>query len=161
MVRSLSLVLVLVGVIVAFNVADQPDPVVQEVDYPSALDGARSQASYDVLGPDPVPDGWRVTSARTERSGGGVTWHVGLVTDTEEYAGLEQSDGDRGSLLDAVVQGARPSGSADVAGQSWRRLTGGDPEPRGLVRTDGGVTTLVAGSAPWDQLEELAAALRG
>ena len=68
MVRSLALVLVLVGVIVAFNVADQPDRVVQQVDYPAALEEARAVATYDVLGPDPVPDGWQVTSARTERS---------------------------------------------------------------------------------------------
>ncbi|HYJ77431.1 MAG TPA: DUF4245 family protein, partial [Actinomycetes bacterium] len=42
MVRSLALVLVLVGVIVAFNVADQPDRVVQQVDYAAALEEARA-----------------------------------------------------------------------------------------------------------------------
>ena len=161
MVRSLALVLVLVGVIVAFNVAEQPDKVVQRVDYPAALAEAQAVATYDVLGPDPLPAGWRVTSARTERSGGGVGWHVGLVTSTEEYAAVEQSDGDRRALLDTVAAGARPAGSVDVAGQSWQRLEGGDPEERALVRTEGGVTTMVAGSAPWAQLRTLAASLRG
>ena len=158
-VRSLALVLVLVGVIVAFNVARQPDPVVQRVDYPAALEEARAVATYDVLGPDPVPAGWRVTSARTERSGGGVGWHVGLVTRTEEYAAVEQSDGDRRALLDTVAAGARPAGTVEVAGQSWRRLEGGDPEERALVRTADGVTTMVAGSAPWSQLQTLAGSL--
>ena len=161
MVRSLALVLVLVGVIVAFNVADQPDRVVQQVDYPAALEEARAVATYDVIGPDPVPDGWQVTSARTERSGGGVGWHVGLVTSTEEYAALEQSDGDRRALLDTVAAGARPAGTVDVAGQSWRRLEGGDPEERALVRSVDGVTTVVAGSAPWSQLQTLAGSLTG
>lgn len=161
MVRSLALVLVLVGVIVAFNVAEQPDRVVQQVDYPAALEEARAVATYDVLGPEPVPEGWRVTSARTERSGGGVGWHVGLVTTTEEYAAVEQSDGARRALLDAVVAGARPAGSVEVAGQAWRRLEGGDPEERALVRTADGVTTMVAGSAPWPQLRTLAESLTG
>jgi hypothetical protein len=161
MVRSLALVLVLVAVIVAFNVAQQPDRVVQTVDYPAALAEARSLAAYDVLGPEPVPAGWRVTSARTERSGGGLAWHVGLVTSTEEYAAVEQSDGDRRALLDTVASGARPAGTADVAGQSWRRLTGGDPEERALVRTADRVTTVVAGNAPWSQLRVLAGSLTG
>ena len=159
MVRSLAVVLVLVGVIVAFNVAEQPDRVVQQVDYPAALGEARAVATYDVLSPDPLPDGWTVTSARTERSGGGVWWHVGLVTSTEEYAALEQTDGDRRALLDTIASDARSAGSVDLAGQSWQRLEGGEPEERALVRTEGGVTTLVAGSAPWSQLRTLATSL--
>ena len=161
MVRSLAVVLVLVGVIVAFNVAEQPDKVVQTVDYPAALAEARTVATYDVLGPEPVPDGWSVTSARTERSGGGVGWHLGLVTSSKEYAAVEQSDGDRRALLDNVAAGARPAGAVEVAGQTWRRLVGGDPEERALVRTVGGVTTMVAGSAPWSQLRTLAGSLAG
>jgi hypothetical protein len=160
MVRSLALVLVLVGVIIAFNLAKQPDTVVQTVDYPAALAEARSVATYDVLGPDPVPAGWRVTSARTDRSGG-VGWHVGLVTSTEEYAAVEQSDGDRRALLDSVAGGARPAGTVEVAGETWRRLDGGDPEEHALVRTADGVTTVVAGSAPWSQLRTLAESLAG
>ena len=83
------------------------------------------------------------------------------MTSTEEYAALEQSDGDRRALLDTVAAGARPAGTVDVAGQSWRRLEGGDPEERALVRSVDGVTTVVAGSAPWSQLETLAGSLTG
>ena len=53
MVRSLAVVLVVVGVIVALNIAEQPDPVVRDVDYPAAIALARQQAAYDVLGPGP------------------------------------------------------------------------------------------------------------
>lgn len=161
LVRSLAVVLVLVGVIVAFNVAEQPDPVVRTVDYPAALAEARATAPYDVLGPEPLPAGWRVTSARTERSGGGVSWHAGLVTAAEEYAAVEQSDGDRRALLEGVARGARPAGTVEVAGTTWRRLTGGDPQQRALLHVSGGVTTLVAGSASWSELEQLAGALSG
>jgi hypothetical protein len=47
-----------------------------------------------------------------------------------------------------------------VEGTTWRRLEGGSPEERALVRTERGVTTMVAGSASWAELEELAATLR-
>jgi hypothetical protein len=160
MVRSLAVVLVLVAVIVAFNVAQQPDQMVQRVDYPAALSLARSQASYDVLAPDPVPAGWRVSSARTERAGGGVAWHVGFVTSSEEYAALEQTDGARRTFVDRFAGGARPDGQVDVGGVRWHRLAGGSPEERALVRDSGGVTTVLAGSASWDDLERLASALR-
>ena len=157
MVRSLAVVLVVVGVIVAFNVVQQPDEVVRQVDYPAALAEARLQAAYDVLDPEPLPAGWRVTSARTDAAGDGVHWHVGMVTSSEEYAALEQSDGDPDALLDEIVAGARSAGRVRVAGEAWRRLVGGEPEGRALVRTDNGVTVLVAGSATWRELRELAA----
>ena len=159
MVRSLAVVLVLVGVIVAFNVVQEPDELVPQVDYPAALAEARLQATYDVLDPEPLPAGWRISSARTDASGDGVHWHVGMVTPSEEYAALEQSDGDRDALLDEVAAGGRSAGTVQVAGQPWRRLEGGEPEEHALVRAEDGVTVLVAGSASWRELRELAASV--
>ena len=162
MVRSLAVVMVLVGILVVFNVAEQPDPVVRDIDYTGAVDLARQQAPYDVLAPDPLPDGWRATSARTRPDGDGVTWHLGLVTARESYAGLEQSDtSDRRGFVDRFTSGATAAGTVDLGGRTWRRLEGGEPERRGLVRTDDGVVTVVAGGARWEELEQLAASLRG
>lgn len=162
MVRSLAVVMVLVGVIVVFNVAEQPDPVVRDIDYASAVAQAREQAPYEVLAPEPLPDGWRATSARTRPEGTAVTWHLGLVTDRESYAGVEQTDGgDRRAFVDRFASGAEPAGSVEVGDRSWRRLEGGEPERRALVSTRDGVVTVVAGGARWEELEELAGALRG
>jgi hypothetical protein len=161
MVRSMALVLVLVGVAVVFYLAGRPDPVVREVQYADALALARQTASYDVLAPDPLPDGWRATSARARTEGDVTTWHLGLVTASGSYAAVEQSDGERRDVVDRFTEGARPSGTADVEGTTWRRLEGGEPEERALLRTMDGVTTLVAGGARWEELEELAASLKG
>lgn len=162
MVRSLAVVMVLVGILVVFNVAEQPDPVVRDIDYTGAVELARQQAPYDVLAPDPLPDGWRATSARTRPDGDGVTWHLGLVTARESYAGLEQSDtSDRRGFVDRFTSGATAAGTVDIGGRTWRRLEGGEPERRGLVSTDDGVVTVVAGGARWEELEQLAASLRG
>jgi hypothetical protein len=162
MVRSLAVVLVLVGIVVIFNVAEQPEPVVRDVDYRGALEQARDVASYDVLAPESLPEQWRATSARTGQDGAAVTWHLGLVTARESYAAVEQSDGaDRRGFVDDFAAGAERTGTVAIGGRQWRRLEGGEPERRALLTTDGGVTTLVAGGAPWSELEELAALLRG
>jgi hypothetical protein len=160
MVRSLAVVVVLVGIIVAFNVAGQPEEVVRDVDYVSAATQARQQASYDVLAPSSLLPGWRATSARTRAVDGAVHWHLGLVTGAGDYAGVEQSDGERAGFVGDYADRARTAGTVTIAGASWRRLEGGEPEPRALVRTDGGVTTIVAGSATWSELRALAASLR-
>ena len=165
MVRSLAAVLVLVGVIIAFSLVDQPDPVVPDIDYADAVAQAREQArdlgSYDVLAPSPLPTGWQVTSARTVPEDGGVlAWHLGLVTTSGDYAALEQSDGERAGFVEKFVGAARPAGTVAIAGVTWRRLEDGNPEERALVRGEDGVTTVIAGSAPWEDLEQLASLLR-
>ena len=159
LVRSMAVVLVLVGVIVAFNVAGQPDEVVRVVDYPSAIAQARSQAPYDVLGPDPLPGRWRVTSARTEQAGGSVSWHLGMVTRDGDYAAVEQTDGDRDQFVQQFAAGASRAGTARTGELSWQRLEDGEPEDRAMVRTVDGVTTAVVGSASWDELAQLAESL--
>jgi hypothetical protein len=162
MVRSLAVVLAIVGVIVGINLAGRPTPDTQAVNYRDAVVAARQTASYDVLAPVSLPPGWRATSARTDTEGGVVEWHLGLVTASEEYAAVEQSDRRPARVfVDRFAEGARPAGEEDVSGVAWRRVEGGDPEPRALVRTDDGVTVVVAGSASWAELADLAASLRG
>jgi len=161
MVRSLAVVLVLVGAIVAFNVADQPDPVVRDIDYTDALAQARQQTAYAVLAPQPLPNGWRATSARTRpEDGDAVSWHLGLVTAAGDYAAVEQTDGDREGFVERFADGAETAGTVSISGATWRRIEGGDPEERALVSTGAGVTTVLAGSADWDDLEQLASSLR-
>ena len=165
MVRSLAAVLVLVGVIIAFSLVDQPDPIVPDIDYADAVAQAREQArelgSYDVLAPDTLPAGWQVTSARiVPEDGGAVAWHLGLVTKSGDYAAVEQTDGERAGFVEAFTGAARPAGTVEISGVTWRRLADGDPEERALVRGEDGVTTVVAGSAPWEDLEQLASSLR-
>lgn len=161
MVRSLAAVLVLVGVIVAFSLADQPDAVVPDIDYADALVQAREQTSYDVLAPRPLPAGWQVTSARTRPQGGdAVAWHLGLVTKSGDYAGVEQTDGGRDGFVEQFTGSARRAGTVEIAGTTWRRLEDGDPEDRALVSGADGVTTVVVGSASWEDLEQLASLLR-
>ena len=160
MVRSLLVVLVLVFVVVALNVQRHPDSEVRRFDYSGVFSQARGQASYDVLAPIGLPDAWVPTSARTTNAGPAVTWHVGFVTPADDYAALEQSDGNPASFVRQFADGGDGAGSLVIGRATWRRVEGGDPEPRALVLERDTVTTVVAGNAGWAELRELAASLQ-
>ncbi|MGH8940236.1 MAG: DUF4245 family protein, partial [Actinomycetes bacterium] len=89
MVRSMVVVLVVVGVVVALALRDEPEDPVREVDVAGPLAAARAAAPYDVKGPVGLGDGWRATSVRSGSDGGAFGWHVGFVTPAGDYAGLE------------------------------------------------------------------------
>jgi hypothetical protein len=161
LVRSMSLVLAAVAVVVLLTLRDDPEQPVQSVDFAQQLQEMRRVAAYDVVAPVGLDDRWKATSVRGDDSGGAVTWHIGFVTPEEHYAAIEQSDGPVGAFLDDHVQGATLSGVVAVSGASWQRLEGGKPEQRALVLRSSGVTTMVAGSATFAELRALASALRG
>jgi hypothetical protein len=160
MVRSLLVVLVLVFAVVALTVRPHPGAVVHRFDYSGVLEQARTQAPYDVLAPIGLADAWRTTSARTGRDGQAVTWHLGLVTPRDDYAAVEQSDGNPAGFVDTVAAGGQAGGTVRIGGLTWRRIDGGDPEPRALVLDGQAVTTVVAGSASWAELVALARSLQ-
>ena len=159
MLRSLGVVLAVVAVILFLNARDE-SPTVRSTGYTGALREARAAAPYDVLGPVGLSREWRANSARAPREDAGVTLHIGFVTPEGEYAGLEQGAGASKRFVDRFVDGSESTGSVTIAGRTWERREGGEPEPRGLVLRIGPSTVVVAGTAEWAELEELAASLR-
>lgn len=161
MVRSMSLVLVVVAVVVLLTVRADPQQKVQQVDYTLQLQETRRVAAYDVFAPVGLGDRWKATSARGDNVEGVVTWHLGLVTPAEHYAAVEQSDGPVTAFVDDFVAGATKAGVVTVSGVRWQRLEGGKPEQRALLLRGDGVTTMVTGSASFGELRTLVRALRG
>jgi hypothetical protein len=156
---------VLVAVVVGFVVfrdANRQDPQspVSEVEYSQAADFARKQASFEVLVPSSLPDGWRATTVEYV-PGTNDRWHLGLLTDQDRYVGLEQSDDSVGTMVETYVDEEATKGEpVQVGGEPWSSYTdsGGD---LALVRRQGGVTTLVVGhDVPRDDLVAFAASLR-
>lgn len=157
--------LVLVAVVMAFvvfrdaNRVDPPSPV-RAVDYTPDLRYARQQASFEVLAPASLPQGWRATTVAYV-PGKRDSWHLGLLTDENRYVGLEQSKDSVRSMLDAHVDPAPARGEpVSIGGTTWSTWsdTGGD---RALVRRTGGVTTLVVGhDLPQQELVDFTASLR-
>jgi hypothetical protein len=161
MVRSLSLVLVVVAVVFLLTLRNEPEEKVTRIDYSAQLQAARHVAAYDVVAPVGLSRQWKATSASGDTDNGAVTWHLGFVTPADHYAGIEQSDGPARAFIDGHVAGASKAGVVTISGTPWQRLDGGKPERRALVLRGDGVTTMVTGSASFAELQQLASSLRG
>ncbi|WP_171163876.1 DUF4245 domain-containing protein [Streptomyces sp. I05A-00742] len=135
------------------------DPV-KTVDYRVELLSARRAAPYPVAAPEGLGTDWRATSVwyrAGERHGNG--WHLGFVDPDTEYVEVDQSDGPALDFIEDSTQGAEKTGKTQRVGDRvWQRYQG--EKYNALVRTERGVTTVVAGTASDRRLTEMAAALR-
>jgi hypothetical protein len=150
--------LILVVVVFAFvifravNRNDVADPV-RAIDYVGVADYAGEQAPYELLVPDPLPEGWIATSAEFT-AGPASGWHLGLLTEDRSYVGVEQAvDSARALVREHVDADAVRGEDVTIDGQVWQAWTdaGGDT---GLVAEGDDVTTLVVGTI--DQAELIA-----
>ncbi len=116
-------------------------------------------APYTSYAPQGLPAGWRPTSSRLSVSDPNkpVSWHLGYVTPSSEYAALEESNRPSAAFVKATAPG-RAAGDRQVAGAAWTQYT--DGKDRALVRTAGPVTLIVTGTASYDELATLAGALQ-
>lgn len=161
MVRSMLVVLVVVGLLLLVTWRPQPEAV-KAVDYGPVLIRAQSEAEYPVLVPAGLGDGWRVTSARwepTEESDPDPAWHLGYVTPDDQYLQVAQSATDRSSYVEEQTADGRPAGESDVDGTTWQRYESPDAQRRSLVTVVDGVTVVVSGTVDWDLLERVAGSL--
>ncbi|WP_405011785.1 DUF4245 domain-containing protein [Kitasatospora sp. NBC_01539] len=161
-VRDMILSMLAVGVVVYVGYLFLPHEAgdgVRVVDYRVALSSAKRAAPYPLLGPQGLSGQWRATSVEYRKDGeGNAVWHLGFVTPSGMYAAVEQSNGDHDAVLAGVVPKSRPDGSAAVAGQDWQRYQG--TPYRALAQQAAGATTVVTGSASYEELAELAGALK-
>ncbi|MGK4582779.1 DUF4245 domain-containing protein [Kitasatospora sp. HPMI-4] len=161
-VRDMVLSMAAIGVVVAVGYLFLPHgggDGVHVVDYRSSLASAKRAAPYPLLGPDGLSDKWRATSVQySQDAKGNAVWHLGFVTPAGDYAAIEQSNGTRDQVIEDAVAGAKPDGSASVDGKQWERYQGS--RYRGLTVQTGSATTVVTGSASYQELSELAQSLK-
>ncbi|MDR7086161.1 hypothetical protein J2X11_001000 [Aeromicrobium panaciterrae] len=131
-----------------------PDSNVKPIDYVSTVRSARPAAEFALLAPATLPKGWVATSAQFTPT----TWHLGVVTDDEEYVGLEQRTGDAKQLVATYAKDSTAAGEVTIDGETWNLREGPDGEVT-FVRTESGLTTLVTGEAPRAEVEAYVASL--
>lgn len=131
-----------------------PDKTVKPIDYVSTVKSARPAAQFELLAPATLPKGWVATSARFTPE----TWHLGVVTEDEEYVGLEQQKVDAKDLIEVYAKGSKAAGTAVLGGTSWDVRTGPDGDVT-FVRTESGLTTLVTGEASRAEVEAYVSSL--
>jgi hypothetical protein len=154
---------VVVGIVMALlllvprvNSVTQPP-----VDVDLGLRAASSRLQFTPSVPTGLPDGWRATSVRTVRSTAEVLmWHVGYQTPTQQYAAVQQGKDAPAEWVRAQVNRAPTSGTQRVGGAEWTRYVRADKTQNSLVLVHGDVTTVVSGTAGFEELARLAASLR-
>jgi hypothetical protein len=164
MLRSLLPLVVICLLVVGWQAfRSSGDVGVRTVDPSTTVQLAAARAGYEVLVPTDLDESYRPTSARTDAGGAGegdpVTLEIGYLTPSEEFAGFIVSDDRRADPVAAVLDGAEDRGTVDVGGEAWTRSTTVEGETA-LTRESGGVTVLVTGSAPDEELRTVADSVR-
>jgi Protein of unknown function (DUF4245) len=164
MLRSMGPLVLIALLIVGYQAfKSSGETNVHPIDPTSAERLAADQAGYPVVAPTGLPAGYRPTSARTDadpdRTGEPVTLQIGYVTPSDEFAGFVLSDDLKADAVTSVLDGAVQQGTVDLTGTTWTRSTNARHETV-LSRRSGTALQLVSGSAPEQELETVAGAVR-
>jgi hypothetical protein len=153
----LSLGAVSIAVVIVMAITWRPtEQAKQFVDYQGARDLAVATSNWPIYVPTSIPVGYQVTTARFESESYGATgdtrWYLGLTNETQEYISFWQSDGSGSQVIDAATNGANCSESEIIANVKWEKCFVEKPLTRAFVRTQGDLTFVVSGTAPWSEL---------
>ncbi|MFD7264058.1 DUF4245 domain-containing protein [Streptomyces sp. NPDC059874] len=157
MVRSLAVIGVVVAGIYMFVPHDEKADPTRTVDYRVETLTARRAAPYPVAAPAGLPEQWRATSVSYERKNANA-WHLGFLDPERQYVAVEQSTDTSAKYLDQITQKAKATGQTQQVGDmAWERWDGEKYDA--LVRREQGHVTVVTGTASFEQLGAMAAAL--
>ena len=159
---AMSVCFALVGLLWLLSIVGAREPALPRVDPAQAAAQFRAAAQYQTYAPQGLPAGWRATSSRITgtKADGPVAWHLGYLTARNEYAALEQSNENPATFIPRMTNRDRPVGTQQVAGATWERYYRSDKKQYSLARRLPGVSLVVTGTASYDDLAVLAAALR-
>jgi hypothetical protein len=134
-----------------------------KVDWTAWVKAGRSDQQLKLFAPTELPPGWRATSV-DYTSGAAAHWHLGMLTDTGQYVGIEESRASTHDLADQYVDTDAVRGpDVTVAGETWQTWTdaGGDYAIVRSVPVDGlpAESVLVGGSAPEATIRKFTASL--
>jgi len=164
MLRSMAVVLAVVGAIMLVTWRPQP-AAVKAVPLEPLATLASNQAAFPVLVVDSDDQPTSVRWESTPASDGQLVWHVGYVTDDDQYLQLSQSLAEsEQDLTEQTSEGVvledyadLPALVQDLTAEGWVPLEGQDSDPRrSLLRTNDGSTTVISGTGSWGQIGEAA-----
>ena len=149
LVGALIVILLLMGVMavmIAIQNNRHIDSTPATVDYADTLGQARSQSPFPVLAPASLPTGWHATSVSWSGAGPEKSWHLGMLTNDDQYVGLEQGNQVAHEFIADKTPADEPGPPVEIDGATWQTLTHGDETA--LVLSTNDVTTVVTGTAP-------------
>lgn len=148
----MAVVLAVVGALLLVTWRPDPDPV-RVVDIDPLVIVATAQADYPIV--VPALPGLRPTSVRwepTEESGEIAVWHVGYVTEGDQYLEITQSTASDPLFLERETGNGEISGLIEIDGQQWQYFTA--DTGNSLVGLLDGVTTIVQGTGTESELTQ-------
>ncbi|MEU6123627.1 DUF4245 domain-containing protein [Streptomyces sp. NPDC047123] len=158
MLWSLVVIALVAGVIYLFIPHDESKTPSKRVDYRVELLTARRAADYPVAAPEGLGKAWTPTSVRFNGEDHD-TWHLGFLDPDEQYVAIEQSTAKPAAFIKKVTHNAKRTEDADeIAGRTWQRYKG--PKYDALVISEQGGTTVITGTASFDQLAKMAESLK-
>ena len=161
MLRTVGILAGVLAVLALAFTVTRPDARPPEtVDYEPVLEQVRAEFPYEPAAPSSVPAGWRATNVHHEADAAGHRWRLSFLIGEQGFVRLEQTDGEIVSYLQDQMEDFQADGTSTVEGDSWERMRqDGGARDRALVRTDGGVLTIVRGTESYEVLEQFAATL--
>ena len=134
-----------------------------KVDWAAWVKAGRSDQQLKLFAPTDLPGGWRATSV-DYTSGAAAHWHLGMLTDSGKYVGIEESRASTQDLAEQYVDTDAVRGAdVSVGGETWQTWTdvGGDYAVVRSVTVDGqpAESVLVGGSAPEETIRTFTASL--
>ena len=159
MVRSMAVIVGIVALLVL--IVPRPNSVPQPtVDVAAAATGAEQRLGFTPAVPVGLPEGWVPRAANLQDGQDGVpTWHLAYVTPSERFAGIQQAANPTGNWEDRQVTSGHPTGTVQVAGDSWVVRSRTDRGITSWVLRKPGLTTVVTGNASEAELRALAEAV--
>jgi len=158
MILSLGLIGIAAALIYVFIPHDDSPPDLPRVDYRVELLTARRAAAYPVAAPEGLSKEWKATSVRFQGDQFDA-WHLGFHAPDGQYVQIEQSTQKPSTFIDQATQGSDATkATEEIAGRTWTRYTGGRYDA--LVLPGRSSTTVVAGTGSFQQLTEMARALK-
>lgn len=166
MIVAMAVLMVPILLVVAFFTRD-PAPPVTRIDYAPVAQRAAAEASFPVMVPSNLPEGWTPTRARWTPQGRpllngepavGGTWQLGFLSPGELYVALDQRDQAQDLFVKDVTRDGHPDGESTVGGAAWQRFVSADGRTRSLVQR-GAAATIVSGDLDYAALEAFASTL--
>ena len=162
MILSMGAVIAAVGVIMLLAWRPQEE-VKQQIDYETAVASAVIAQVWPISIPETLPAGYQATSARLEPESygepGDIRWILGFQTESGEYVSLWQSDGPPGRVVAPATNSAPCESTEMINGAIWQKCEIGKPLTRAFVKRDGDLTSIVSGTAQWEELLRFAETL--
>ena len=159
LVGALLVTMVAILAFVALRAAVRRDLEVrpEAIDYLEAVRNLQD-AGRDVVYPQPLPEGWIVTSVDSS-PGERPVWGLGMLTDDGAFVGVRQEDESASDLVDTYVDeeaaAGEPLGTPGAVADSWESWTDEGGDVGYTAELAGDTTLLVYGSAGEDAVQAL------